>query len=79
MGFRDPGRARLRPSRLGELLAGRLALPELCKAIYCFIPLSVIDQEMEIDIRLCVDWETPDHHAERDDYEMAIDIRRCVD
>ncbi len=33
MGLRDPGRARLRPSRLGEWLAGRLALAELCKAI----------------------------------------------
>jgi len=33
MGFRDPGRARLRPSRLKDWLAGRLALPESYKAI----------------------------------------------
>ena len=32
MAFRDPGRARLRPSRIAWL-AGRLALPESCKVI----------------------------------------------
>jgi hypothetical protein len=35
MRFRDSGRARLRPSRRGHRLAGRLALPESCKAIEC--------------------------------------------
>jgi hypothetical protein len=33
MAWHDPGRARLRPSRLGMRLAGRLALPESRQAI----------------------------------------------
>jgi len=33
MGFRDPGRARLRPSRVGDWLDGRLALLESFKVI----------------------------------------------